>query len=149
LVKGTAEKNGGGDLRDLEDVTSRVAMEIVSTAFDRKTGTATVEAQLKNVSKEPVSAPLKVRVIDARSPLGALRVLDADNKQAGAGAVWDFSPLVKNGTLNAGETSSRRTLRFQLANPRPFRQGTQFKFSLLDVQARVLARAPEKRPPTP
>ncbi len=139
-VAGAAVRNGSTNLSMLDDVTARVALELTNTAYDRATNRLTVMAKLKNTSKDTVQTPVKVRVVQLGSDLGIPSLVVADNGQSGPGAVLDLSALLHAGMLLPDSTSDPRQLVFRLTDLRPFRQGNEFKFSLIDLDVRVLAK---------
>jgi hypothetical protein len=66
-------------------------------------------------------------------------VLEAENRLGGAGAVWDFSSVLKQGRLAAGETSRPRRLRFRLNELAPFKVDANLRLdNLISVEAKVL-----------
>lgn len=145
-VAGKAIKHGETDLSTLDDVTTKVALELTDVAFDRKTNMLTATARLKNKSKAAIRGPIKARVIDLRSDLGVAEILEADNKRTGAGAVWDFTPLLKNQELAPDERSAPKALRFRVSDLRPIKQGDALKLGLLDLNVAVLAKADKESP---
>jgi hypothetical protein len=105
-------------------------------------------ALLKNIANEALQGPLKLRVIGLKSELGRPRVVNADNAGRGAGAVWDFAEKVNGKSLEPNQTSESKQLRFQILSPRPFRQGDYFKFTLIELEARVLGHLKKEIPST-
>jgi hypothetical protein len=139
-VAGAALKHGVRELSDLDDVGSKVTLQIVRRSYDRGTGLAVIEARLKNTSKEPVNGPIKLRAITVSSDLGQVQVVGADNGLAGAGAVWDFSSLVRSGALGPADSSEVKRLTFRLLDVRPVRQEKEYKSGVLSLDARVLGK---------
>jgi hypothetical protein len=125
----------------LTDVSDRLMIDFVGRpAFDPATGRVTLRARVKNTSKEIVHAPLKARVVSLRADLGEITVSEADNGLSGPGAIWDFTPQLRNGALGPNETSDARMLSFQVANLRPFQQGQEFRHQLVTFEAVFLAK---------
>jgi hypothetical protein len=145
-VAGNAIRHGETDLSALDDVTTRVALELTDVSFDRKANMLTATARLKNKSKAPIRGPIKARVIDLRSDLGVPEILDSDNKRTGAGAVWDFTPLIQNQALASDERSAPKMLRFRISDLRPIKQGDALKLGLLDLNVVVLGKADKESP---
>jgi len=140
-VAGAAVKNGSADLAVLEDVTARVRVDLEKTTYDRRTNQLTVIARLKNTSKDAMLAPVKVRVIRIASDVGVPVLVGSDNGQAGPGAVLDFSGLLRNGMLLPDSSCEAKRVVFRLTDLRPFhRGGNEFKFGLIDLDARVFAK---------
>jgi hypothetical protein len=68
---------------------------------------------IKNTSTESIFTPLRVEVASLTSPSGKVKVNNADNSGAGAGAAWDYSNTVGlDNILSAAEVSAARTLKF-------------------------------------
>jgi len=139
-VAGVATKNGSPELTALDDATDKITLHLTNTFYDRSSNELTVVAELKNTSKDTLRAPVKVRVLRIESQVGVPVLLGADNGQAGAGAVLDFSSVLHNGWLLPDSTSGLKRLLFRLTDLRPFRQGKEFKFGLIDLDARVLVK---------
>jgi hypothetical protein len=139
-VEGTVTKNGAPDLSDLEDVSKWVTFELFNPQLDRATGGLTLTAQLKNQSKHTIEAPAKVRVLTLEPMMGVPRITNADNGEAGTGAMWDFTSTLGGGTLAPMQTSEARSLRFQLDDVRPLKAGDELKNVLLNMDVRVFAK---------
>jgi hypothetical protein len=146
-VPDTAAKNGGGDLAALEDVSDKVVLDLVTSNYNDKTQTMTLTARLKNLSKDTVHGPMKVRAITLGSDFALVKATNADNRMTGTGAVWDFSPLLNNSELKSEESSQTRTLTFQLLDPWSFdvtlkrKDGDmRWSTSLLTFDVKVLAK---------
>ena len=134
-----AAVNGSPDLAALADVTQSVAVEFANTDYDPAQRVVALDAALTNTSEKPIIGPIKVRVISLRSGSAVPEVLEADNRLGGAGAVWDFSALVKGGRLSPGETSRPKRLRFRLTALAPFKLDANSRLdSLISVEAKVL-----------
>ncbi len=139
-VEGTAVKHGAADLADLKDISKSVTLELSKPDFDRVKGTVSVLARLKNISKDSVEGPVKVRVLTLESDLGIPEITNADNGQDGTGAVWDFTPQLASAPLASMKTSAARTLTFRLSDLRPLAQGKDFKSSLVNLDAHVYGK---------
>src|SRR5207253_2441234 len=138
-VAGGAVKNGSPQLAALEDLTPGVTLHLTNVSYDRSTNQLTLLARLKNTSMDTLRTPVNVRVIRIASDVGVPALVGADNGRPGPGAVLDFSGLLPNGTLLPDSSSKAKRVVFQLTDLRPFRQGKEFKFGLIDLDARVLA----------
>jgi hypothetical protein len=145
-VNGLGLRHGGTDLAYLADVSSQVRLELARPVYDREKDQITVEAAVKNVSKQALGAPLKVRVVNLGSDTATATIVNADNKEASVGAVWDFTGAIGE-VLPPGAVSKSRTLFFRLSDHRPYRQGSMYRFGLANLDVRVYARlsAPETR----
>jgi hypothetical protein len=142
-VAGSVLKNGSAELAELEDLTSKVALEMIDFGFNRSNGQATARVRLKNGSKETLRGPFKLRVLAVRSYLAQVEVVGADNGVSGAGAVFDFTPLVAGGSLPPDAQSDVKTLTFRLHDLRPPRTMTieRMRESLVSLDARVLGKS--------
>ncbi len=138
-VRGTAVRNGAAELASMADATDRVAAELTEASYDRGTSTVTAQLRLRNTSRETISGPLKARIIALNSDLGVAQLVGADNGMAAAGAIFDFSGLLRGGALMPDSTSNPRTVRIHLTDVRPFKQGDRLVFGLASLDARVYA----------
>ena len=143
-AKGEVSKNGSPELAQLDDVSENVVFELSEVSYDRAKQLLSATVRLKNTSKDTVRGPVRARVIALSSELGRPEVVNADNKQPAGGAVFDFGDLLPQGTLKPGEVSGSRRLEFRVSEPRSFRQGKEFKFGLLALDARVLGKLEKK-----
>ena len=139
-VEGTAVKHGAPDLADLKNISKSVTLELSKPDFDRVKGTLSVLARLKNISKDTVEGPVKVRVLTLESDLGVPEITNADNGEGGTGAVWDFTPQLSGAPLASMKLSAPRTLTFRVSDLRPLAQGKDFKFSLFNLDTRVFGK---------
>jgi hypothetical protein len=142
-VAGASIKNGSPELAELNDVSDKVDLQVMSTSYDEKSQTVTISARLKNHSKETLRGPMKARVVVLQSDFAIAHVASADNQMTGTGAVWDFSSLLNNNELKPGETSQAKTLVFRLQDVWPLdvtgRNGVMSR-SLVNFEAKVLAK---------
>jgi hypothetical protein len=148
VVKGVVNRNGSSELAELEDISASVSVELTNCAYESSSKMVSCNALLKNIANEALQGPLKLRVIGLKSELGRPRVVNADNGGSGAGAVWDFAEKVNGKSLEPNQTSESKQLRFQILSPRPFRQGDYFKFTLIELEARVLGHLKKEIPST-
>jgi hypothetical protein len=139
-VDGTVVKHGAADLADLKDISKSVTLELSKPDLDRVKGTLSVSARLKNISKDTVEGPVKVRVLTLESDLGVPEITNADNGQDGTGAVWDFTPQLSGAPLASMKLSAARTLTFRVSDLRPLAPGKDFKRSVLNLGTRVFGK---------
>lgn len=140
-VDGPAAVNGSAELAAFADVTQSVAVEFSNTAYDPKTHVVSLDAALTNTSEKPLLGPLRVRVISVASGSSVPEILDADNRLPGAGALWDFTAVLKADRLGPGETSRPKRLRFRLNGLVPFRVDKRQRLDgLISVDAKVLGK---------
>jgi hypothetical protein len=140
-VQGAVVKNGSAELAGLDNVADKVQLELTQVRYEAKSGLLSSMASLKNTSKDTIKGPVKVRVVDVRSDLADVKIVGAENGLAGAGALWDFSSVIRGGQLLPDSSSAPRKVTFQLSDVRPFRDGMEFRLSVVNVSARVLAHA--------
>jgi hypothetical protein len=143
-VSGTAVKNGASDLTDLKDISKSVSLELSKPSFDRAKGTLTVQAQLKNISKDKVEGPVKVRVLTLESELGVPEITNADNGQSGTGAIWDFSSTV-SGPLESMKFGTPKTLTLRVTDIRPLAAGKDFKGGILNMDTKVFGKLQKEK----
>ena len=139
-VDGTVVKHGAVDLADLKDISKSVTLELSKPDFDRVKGTLSVSARLKNISKDTVEEPVKVRVLTLESDLGVPEITNADNGQDGTGGVWDFTPQLSGAPLATMKLSAPRTLTFRVSDLRPLAPGKDFKRGVLNLETRVFGK---------
>jgi hypothetical protein len=139
-VPGRAVKHGSPELAALDDVSSRVRLDVTDTRFDRARNDVTVSATLKNVGTDTLRGPVKVRVLQLRSELGVPTVVGADNGVAVAGAVWDFTATFAAAGLAPNAVSAAKRLTFHLTDVRPFLQEGEWKAQLVNFDARVFGK---------
>jgi hypothetical protein len=138
-VKGQFVKNGDESAAQLDDVTSKIDLDVVEASFDRARGEGTLNIRLKNVSKDTIVGPIKLRALIVTSELGVAHILNADNGLTSDGAMWDYSSLLENNMLPPGGTSGVKALRFRITDLKPFRQPNgSYKWIFADVNAIVL-----------
>ena len=139
-VRGVVAMNGGGDLAEMANLSGRVTLETINTGYDRQTNRLTFRTVLKNPSKsDTVRGPLKARVLVLTSENAkTVEVANPDNAIRGVGAVWDFTPQLKNGMLLPGEVSAPKDLLFQLTGLQPFREGTELRLGFVNMDAKIL-----------
>lgn len=148
VVKGIVNRNGSSDLKQFEDVSDSVSVELTGCGYENSTKIVSCNAQLKNIANHALYGPLKLRLIGLRSELGQPTVVNADNGQSGAGAVWDFGEKMTGKSLEPNQMSEIKQLRFHISNPRPFRQENLFRYSLVELDARVLGHHRKKELPS-
>jgi hypothetical protein len=124
-VAGTVLRHGSTALSALDDVTSKVALEVTATDYDRATSTARMDLLIKNVSNQDILAPLRLRVLGLSSQLGAVRITNPDGDGNKAGAELDFTPLLEDGMLKPQARTKSKSVRFELSNLRPFYDGVR------------------------
>ncbi len=142
-VDGTVARNGGGDLANLSDLSGTVALQLQNTDIDRKSGRVTFHVKLKNTSSaDTIHGPLKARVLLLTSENArTVEVANSDNGVRGVGAVWDLTPLLRNGVLLPDSLSASKDFVFQLTGMEPFRTGTDLHLQFVNMEAKILGPA--------
>ena len=144
-VEGKAIRNGSTELSNLEDISEKVTIEYTNNYYNPENNTLLVDAQLTNTSKEILIGPIKARVILLKSDIGIPEVLNADNKESGVGAVWDFTPLLKDNKLMPEERLKVKPLKFRLSDLRPIRPSKHYIIRFVSIQARVLGKVEKEK----
>jgi hypothetical protein len=117
-VSGSVKKHGNEDLSKLADVSGKLALDLTDVAYDPKTQTVTVQGSVRNKSKEPVRGRLVARILSVEAEHGSATILRSDNGSDGAGALFDFTPLLPDGVLQPEKSSRTKTMQFRLSNLR-------------------------------
>jgi hypothetical protein len=138
-TQGVVSAYGDPSLVKLQDVTSKIATELVDATYDRSTNQATIQVRLKNTSKDTIVSPVKVRAITLMSPIGAPFVVNPDNCITDEGAVWNFSSVIKNGQLAPGESSEVKAIVIRFDDIKSFQWKNIYRFQLVDLDLMVLA----------
>lgn len=145
-VAGQVARNGGGDLADLQDLSTRANLDVVKSTYDRQTNRLTLRTRLRNMSKtDTLVGPLKARALNVTSQVANVEVVNADNRIRGPGAVWDFTSLLTNGQLLPEALSAPKDLVFQLTDLRPFQEGIELRLGLVSIDAKILGPGPTRR----
>jgi len=139
-VKGPVAINGGGGLEGMSNLSSRIALETIGTSYDRQTNRLTFRTVLRNLSKtDTARGPLKARVLVLTSENAkTIEIANSDNQVRGVGALWDFTPQLKNGVLLPDSTSAPKELVFQLGGLSRFREGTDLRLGFVTMDAKIL-----------
>jgi hypothetical protein len=138
VVHGTGIRHGSADLAELRDISKYFRLELGEASLDKRNNLVTVNARLRSTRNNNLTGPIKVRVLALESALGGVQVANADNGQQGAGAVWDFTNLIRGNTLAPGETTGNRALVFRLADLRHLQNESGVYSGLLELEAQVL-----------
>ena len=113
-VRGSVAKNGSADLASLVGIANSVAFDVKDVEYDTKKQIITLQGSLRNKSKDPVQGRLILRVLSLSSQAGIPRITNAENGEAGAGAVFDFSKLTPDGVLKPDQSTQPKTITFEL-----------------------------------
>jgi hypothetical protein len=102
-----------------QNVNSLVSMQTSNPAS--AAGLSSFNLTMKNTSTQTIFTPLRVEVAQLASTSGKVKVNNADDGSAGAGANWDYSNSVGiDNILSAAEVSGARTLKFTNPNNESF-----------------------------
>jgi hypothetical protein len=145
-VSGAVARHGGV-APNLADISEAVAVDLTDVVIDPKTQVAALELRLRNKAKQPVKGRLLARVLSVQSEAGAAEILNADNGESGAGAVFDFTPQLAGGELKPDSSTAPRTVRLRLRDPKPPRVDRKEPWKALrqpyaDLDLQVLGEAP-------
>jgi hypothetical protein len=138
-VAGKAILNGDEELSGLADVTENVELVFGRPVYDRAKQVVTVEAHVLNTSKQALKGPLMVRLVSLRSRVGAVEVANADNRCERAGAAWNFTSQIDQGSLPAGGRSRARQLEFRLREMPEAGRSPEALFRMIEARAKVFA----------
>jgi hypothetical protein len=150
-VMGKAIRNGAADLANLENISEKVVIKYTNTHYDRSANILSVSAQLMNVSEETIAGPIKARVTRLNSELGAAKILNTDNGDNTVGALWDFTPTLKDNKLNPKEMSGVKRLEFSFSDIRSLKPSDTFSLDrpafgsgLVRIEAKLLGKVMRK-----
>jgi hypothetical protein len=100
-VSGKVLRNGSDELSALNDVSARVPIHIGNSYWDWTTGLFECDVFVKNVSSDPITGPLKLRVLRVDSTLGTIREVKIGERPVEAGSVIG----IREDELKPGEFS--------------------------------------------
>lgn len=140
-VEGAAVEHGDSTLSRLTDVSRAIQLEFTNRMYDVQKRLVEVDVALRNLSQDTVTGPISVRLLDVRSELGGVRLLDADNRRPGPGAIWRFGDEIGGGTLRPGQVSRSRRVRFSVEAVGPLRRLLDPFLGLVVISSRVFAPA--------
>ena len=120
--------------------TTKPSIKITNVSYDPRRDVITLDARIKNASKDPLSGPIKVRVLSVYSDRSdGVTILNSDNEKNAAGAVWDFSGLINGNALKPNEASEPKKLIFHLSNPQQPAVGGVLRSSLSRLHGNLLS----------
>lgn len=131
VLRDTTERLGS-----LEDVTAAVMMQVGDVHLDPATKTLSGTAYLLNTSEKPITGPLVTRVMSV--DLAGAEVLNADNRQPGVGATWDFTASLRANRLAPGERTRGKRIEIRVPDATfqtPFPRLTARVFGNVDASA--------------
>jgi len=106
--------------------------------YDTERGMFTIKMVLRNKTNKRIFGPISLQAVAINSELGPVEVLNSDNGERRAGAIWDLSDALPRGVLEPFRTTRPFSLNFQLS---PANRSHQMRpFELVGVQLKVLAQ---------
>ena len=147
-VAGDVQPNGDSELAKLVDVSDKISFQFTNATYDRAANRITVQACLKNKTKNSIPGPFVMRVANISSDLGVARIANADNHLEAQGAIVHFSVSASEKVLPAEAVSETRELRFSVTDVRSFtvtipgygsERGAQDSMGLVHLDVRILA----------
>jgi hypothetical protein len=143
-VEGVVKPNP--ELKDLEDITEKVTLEILRAEYDRKTDSLTVDVRFTNTSRNNLQTPFKARIVGLKSDIaGQLAIVSDQNNRTGVGAILSVSEANNGSTLRPGESTGVKRFIFQLSNTRPLARGRDVKLGLINLEMLVFGRIQTSR----
>jgi hypothetical protein len=134
-VNGKGILHGSPELAQLEDITDKVTLEILTADYERPGNTLTVEARLKNTSSQIITGPLKIKIISKSSDLAGKVQLSSEKSEI-------FAIGLSNNSLPPGGTTLTKKLVFQLTDIHPLKRGRDIKLGVIDLDLLVLGGKP-------
>jgi hypothetical protein len=130
VVDGKVVKNGSPGLAKLQNASKLVRLEFLDRYYNLKTHTVSFDLRLENSSKATIRGPLKVRVLDVGSYVGAVTVQSGGSERPAEGTVWDFSSLLPSGVFEPGYITKPIHVTLAVRGIDPFTQIGRFTFYL-------------------
>lgn len=129
-VDGQAVKNGSPDLAKLQNASKLVRLEFLDRYYDMKAHAVDFDLRLENSSKEAIRGPVKVRVLDVGSYVGAVTIPEGAVEKSAEGTVWDFSSFIPGGVFEPGYITKPIHVHMVVQGIDPFTQIGRFSFFL-------------------
>ena len=149
-VQGSAVKNGDAGLSALKEVANLVAFDIKNVDYDTKHQTLSLQASLRNKSKDNVRGRLMLRILSLTSQAGTVTITNAENGADGPGATFDFTKLVSAEGLKPNASTEAKTINFELHDVRlpamdekDVMKALSLEFVSMDVA--ILGEGPDER----
>ncbi|SRR6266550_1887018 len=139
-VSGSVIRNGAKEVAGLNDVSSKVRIELGSAELDRPSGLASINLRLKNVSQQTISGPLKMRILRMSSEFGVPKITDAENGLTGNGAILNLSDLLAGNVLKPNDETVVKLLRFKLDNLGSIRSEGKWHSRILEIESRIFGK---------
>jgi hypothetical protein len=138
-VKGRAIDGAQEVSQGMTDVSAKILLHLDNANYDRKKKVASVEVSLENLSKEPISGALILRLSSINSELGSISAMNPDNRNSSSlKPEWDFTQLLQKGVLDAGGRSLPKRLEFNLAESSKETRQREGWLRMIQVKAQVL-----------
>lgn len=117
-VEGEVIPYGSPALSGLEDITRKTALRTEKAEYNDTTQVTTLTLHLQNVSRDTLSGPMALRLIDLYSEFGEVRLADAGSDRRLHGAVRRVSSPRPDGLLPPGGTTRPFRLHGRIEDPR-------------------------------
>jgi hypothetical protein len=123
-ISGRAYTNGSAELAAFADVSRSVAIDLERAVYDPKTGIASAELLVTNLSNDTLRGAMKVRILGLTSDLGDPLVLDAENGEQTRGALFTVAAANSARGLAPRERTVARRISFRIKGVGPIRPTT-------------------------
>jgi len=134
IVRGEGVLHGDPTLTALDDISKDLGIEATNTTYDSVEHTVVTHIRLINLSSAPICGPLKVRATGVRSEIGTPTLLNAQNREPGAGAIWTVYPQLPEKCLVPKASSSEFIISAHLVDLQPMSESADREFLSLDLR---------------
>lgn len=139
-VDAQVARNGGREWSNLVDVSMKVSLDLKDVSYDRAANALTFKARLLNTSPDTILGPGVLRIVGLESDAGVPELSASDIAGPREGAMIYFGSSGADAALLPGGASPERTLTFVVKEMRQRPVGEGYKFRLVKLTARVLAK---------
>jgi hypothetical protein len=128
------------DLAPLDNITSAIEVQFMSSVWDARTRTISWEYQLMNTTQDTIIGPVKIRISRLSSDVGVPTLLLERGRTGRAGTIIDLSHALAGGRLLPGRTTPPQRLQVRLDDLRDtLRRGLG---NLVRMQVKVYGSSP-------
>ncbi len=128
------------DKASSRDIGSQVALLYGGGQYyDSQEGIFNLKMVLRNKTDTPIYSPIYLQAVSLKSDVGPVEIMDADNGETGAGAVWALTDALPQGVLEPSSTTKPFWFSFHVSRKAGSRLETPFE--LVTMQLKVLAHA--------
>jgi hypothetical protein len=144
-VQGKPVRHGSPELAVLDDLSEKVVFHYGNVSVDDSRKLVSVTVQIKNLSEHDLRGPLIGRVLALKSEIGAARIVNAENGEAGLRATWRFDVPSADGVLKPGALTAAKKLTFEISNPAPLHEtGKSVYSNVVSFDLQVLGKLVER-----